>query len=146
MIIDKIENAKLYYPLHPKFKEAFEALKNDSFSLGKNVIDEDLYVNYEEYKTYSITERRFEAHKKYIDIQFVLEGREKMGVSDISETSVLEEYDENRDVMFLSASEPNFINVKKGFFIIFYPNDAHMPCLMVEKAEYVKKLVSKIKI
>lgn len=146
MIIDKIENAKLYYPLHPKFKSAFEVLIKGEFALGKNIIDNDLYVNYEEYATYPINERRFEAHKNYIDIQFVVEGQEKMGVCDISETEILENYDKERDVMFLSAKNPNFINVKKGYFIIFYPNDAHMPCLLINEAQKVKKFVGKVKI
>ena len=146
MITDKIENAKLYYSLHPKFKEAFEALIKGDFVLGKNEIDKDLYVNYEEYKTYPIEERRFEAHKKYIDVQFVIKGEEKMGVCDVSETNVLEEYDGDRDVMFLSAKSPDFIIVKEGCFVIFYPDDAHMPCLLIDKSNDVKKFVAKVKI
>ena len=146
MITDKIKNAKLYYSLHPKFEKAFKALAKGDFNLGRNEIDEDLYVNYEEYETYPKEIRRFEAHKSYIDIQFVVDGQEKMGFCDVSEAEILEAYDDKKDVMFLSAKDPDFIKVKNGYFVIFYPNDAHMPCLLVDKAQKVKKFVAKVKI
>ncbi len=145
MIIDNINELAKYEHLNPDFKFVANYLQNNnllemkcgSYELkGKN-----LFFNLQEYETKPI--QKLEAHKKYIDIQVVVSGEEYMGYTNIQNTSVSEEYNEEKDVMFLSGTVDK-LKATVGNFLIFYPNDAHMPALSVTKPEKVKKAIFKI--
>ena len=66
-----------------------------------------------------------------------------MGYTNISETTISEEYNEEKDVMFLNGKVDKLLANNKTF-LIFYPQDAHMPALSVEQPQYVKKAIFKI--
>ena len=155
MILDNIKNAKNYYCLNNGFKKAFEFLVNNdlkNFEDGKYEIDSDnIFLNVQTLTLKPKEELKWEAHKKYIDIQFIIKNREMMGVYDKSEFDKIEkEYDENKDVIFYQNENKNynFVNLKENDFIIFYPQDVHAPMLRVknDKEEKVKKVIVKIKI
>ena len=155
MILDNIKNAKNYYCLNNGFKKAFEFLVNNdlkNFEDGKYEIDSDnIFLNVQTLTLKPKEELKWEAHKKYIDIQFIIKNRERMGVYDKSEFDKIEkEYDENKDVIFYQNENKNynFVNLKENDFIIFYPQDVHAPMLRVknDKEEKVKKVIVKIKI
>lgn len=149
MIVDDIKNSDFYLGLNEKFSKAFDFIKNSdllSMECGKYEIDGDnIYANLQEYDTKPVDEGKWEAHKKYIDIQYVIKGQEEMGYANISEMKPICEYDESKDIVFLKGSGDFFV-VKEGFFTIFTPNDAHMPSLAVVEEEYTKKVIVKIKI
>lgn len=151
MIVDKIENAQFYYGLGERYKKAFEYLKNtDMASLenGKYEIEgDDIYVSVQDYNTKSETEGKFEAHKIYADIQFLIKGEEKLGWGNIENFKANTFYDEKNDIVFLdSLNDKNcFVHAQENYFIIFTPDDAHMPCIAEDKPAYVKKAVVKIK-
>lgn len=152
MIIDKLENAQKYYVLGESFKKAFEFLKNTNIvelENGKHELDgENLFVSVQDYMTKALDDCRFEAHKKYIDIQYIAKGFEKLGYANIDECTPTTTYDENADITFLDCQNDkhSFVNADEGYFVIFMPQDAHMPCVSVDGATFVKKAVVKIKI
>lgn len=145
MIFDNIKNAETYFNLDEKIKKGLEFILNNdltTFENGKYEIDGDkVTANIQEYDTKS--EGLFEAHKKYIDIQYVISGFEKMGIHDVSKLDKNTEYDEEKDLQFFNG-EGSYVSVPQGYFTIFYPQDAHMPCITDKTHSHNKKVVIKI--
>ena len=89
----------------------------------------------------------FESHRKNIDVQFILEGEEIIEVDNIKNLNVNFEYDENMDL--IKYDESNFsssIKLQKGDMAIFFPDDAHMPCVKINESTKVIKTVVKVAI
>ena len=151
MIIDKLENAEFYYGLGEKYKKAFEFLKitdMKNIENGKYEIEgNDIFVSVQDYQTKSENESDFEAHKKYTDIQFIITGEEKLGYGNIKNFSPITQFNEEKDIVFLRNNETKneFVIAKENYFLIFAPQDAHMPCISIDESTYVKKAVVKIK-
>lgn len=147
MIIDLIKNCEKYYSIHPRFKEVFEFILKTDFSkidCGRYEIEGDnIYVNIEEYKTKDVSKPEY--HKKYIDIQLVASGKEMVGYLPKSDLIIDDGYDEKKDLGF-GQGVPDFINIKPGLFLIFFPDDVHQPCMMVGESKKVKKVVVKVKV
>lgn len=144
MIIDKLENMGRYEVLHPLFAKAFEFLKDAGTKpLGKYEIDGDsLYVNISENDLRSGGD--MEAHRKYVDIQLVLEGTEKFKCAPLSQCrSVSKEYDENSDIMFFSDSPVVEYSAQKGTVSVFFPEDAHAPLIGEGR---VRKAIAKVRL
>ncbi|OFX89525.1 MAG: hypothetical protein A2W99_14455 [Bacteroidetes bacterium GWF2_33_16] len=146
MIYDHILNAEKYYNLHPLFEKAFQYLtKNDfsTFKPGKYQIEQDsLFALVNNYFSKDIDESFAESHRKYIDIQFVISGKERMGFGLIDDFSH-ETYDSEKDLQ-KHTGKLNFVDVEKNRFIIFFPNDIHMPGLQIEEPEEIVKVVVKV--
>lgn len=149
MIVDNIKNAELYENIHPKLKKAFEFLKNtDLGSLveGKYMIEEpDVFALVQFYTTKEMGTAKLEAHEVYTDLQYVVEGCEKMGYTELSNTNPATEYDADRDIVFLNG-EAEFLTTPAGTFVVFAPTDAHMPSMACNGPSPVKKIVIKIKL
>ena len=145
MIIDSLQNCDKYADLHKDFKAVFDLLKTHNLSkieCGRYELrGTELFFNLQEYETKPV--QKLEAHKKYIDIQVVVSGEEYMGYTNIEKTKIIEEYDEEKDVMFLEGSVDK-LKADNKTFLIFYPEDAHMPALSVDENKHVKKAIFKI--
>lgn len=151
MIYDRLNNAKQYYSLGEKMKIAFEFLKNtDLINLkdGKYEIQNDeIYANVQSLTTKNKEDKKWEVHKDYIDIQYVIKGKECMGYGILEDfRQVVVPYSKEKDVEFLNGEKFNFINVEQGDFVVFYPNDVHAPMLAVDSNIEIKKVIVKIKI
>ena len=98
------------------------------------------------YYTKPRTEGFFESHKKYIDLQLVVEGVEGMEVSDISHLTVNEPYMAERDLIkYAHTTATSVIRVGPGAVAIFFPTDGHMPTLQLEDGpQLVRKTVVKV--
>jgi len=146
MIYDQISNAEKYFCLHPQFKKAFDYLTKNDFSkipAGKYQIEQDsLFALVNSYFSKSIDESFSESHKKYIDIQLVISGTERMGFGLFDDFSH-EQYDSEKDLQ-KHQGKLNFIDVEKNRFVLFFPNDIHMPGLMIDKPEEIVKVVVKV--
>ena len=147
MIKDTLNNAKYYYCLSKNLKKGFEWLNNNNLSeikCDKYLIDaENIYANVQEYDTKE--DANFEAHKQYIDIQCVIKGTEQVVVCDRNACSVVEEYNQEKDIEFLTCDSTNdTIVLNQGDFLILYPQDAHKPSITYKKKEKVKKIVVKV--
>ena len=148
MIVDKIENANLYKNLDERIEKSFDYIKQTdlkNLQAGRYDIDgNNIFALISEYKTKTENEGKLEAHKKYIGVQYVIEGEELMGYAPLSDQSILEPYKEENDIIFYKG-EKVFIKVAEGMFAIFFPEDVHMPGIQIEKKSPVKKLVIKVK-
>jgi YhcH/YjgK/YiaL family protein len=149
MIADSIQNSPLY-PLGPAWDAAFEFLKTltpDS-ATGKQVLDGDRqFAGIDVYNTKARTDAKLETHRKYVDIQVLLSGTEVIEIFPKHSLSVSEPYNAERDVEFYKKPEESHATVllKPGQFLVFFPDDAHMPCLRAgPAAEPVKKVVIKV--
>ncbi len=146
MIIDVIENANLYIQINDRFKKAFDFLRNTDFleiSTGKHELEgNEIYAIVDSY--YTCLEKKFwEAHRRYIDIQFVVNNCEQMGYAYLKQMKQITEYDQDKDLIFYEGSG-SFFTVTPDTFVIFFPHDVHMPGIAVEKPEIIKKIVIKI--
>ncbi len=146
MIIDRINKASLYYSIHPKFKQAFEYIQQidaDSIPAGRYEIDgESLYALIQEYNTKLKEQGVWEAHRRYIDLQYVVQGAEGIGYANIYHLQQ-DEYQASKDFLPLHG-EGNLVTVRSGSFVLLFPEDAHMPGMAVGASAPVKKVVLKI--
>lgn len=149
MIIDKIENAHLVKNIGDRIKKSFDyIMQTDLKNLqpGKHEIDgENIFALISKYETKLESEGKLEAHRKYIDVQYVIEGEELVGYTPLGGQKVIEPYKEENDIEFLTGDK-SFIKVSEGMFAIFFPEDVHMPGICVENKSAVKKLVIKVKV
>ncbi|HRR33493.1 MAG TPA: YhcH/YjgK/YiaL family protein [Kiritimatiellia bacterium] len=147
MVVDTLENCSRYENLHPRFKAAFDFLRNPTvhtLTAGRTDIEGDaLFAIVQDYETKPVSEGKLEAHRKYIDIQFVADGEELMGYAPLGRPKVVAAYDADKDVAFYEG-ESWFTLVRKGMFAIFFPLDAHLPSRHTGTPSRVKKVVLKI--
>lgn len=149
MIVDKIENVKLYYPVLEGLKEAGEFVsefyKNPS-EAGKYEIDgERIFANVQSYMTKSREGAQFESHRKYVDLQAVIKGREIISWAPVDGlTTESESFSKGGDIAFYSGDTVMDAVLPEGYFALLFPDDAHMPCLSAPDSEEVTKIVVKI--
>ena len=147
MVIDTLDNAARYEGLHPRFKAAFDFLRNPDIAAakaGRTELDGSALVALvQEYETKPIQAGKLEAHKKYIDIQFVLQGEEFLGYAPLGGQPVATAFDAEKDIGFYDG-EAWFTLLRKGMFAILFPQDAHLPGRYTDKPKSVKKIVLKI--
>lgn len=145
MIIDSLKQADKYINLHKDFKLVFDYLKENDIAQMPcgtyKLRGDEVFFNLQEYETKPI--QKLEAHRKYIDIQVMAVGEEYMGYTNLDKTTVSEEYDEARDVLFLNGVVDK-LKADCKTFLIFYPEDAHMPALAINEQKTVKKAIFKI--
>ena len=145
MIIDKLENISKYKPIISD--KVIEFLKNISSGTpaGHYEIENGVYANIDEYSPKQFENCKFEAHKKYIDIQMVLSGEENLEYTNSDGLEVAEEYDENKDVMFFknTKNDTDIVNLTPYKFAFIYPHEAHKPQIKTA-SDCVKKVVIKI--
>jgi len=152
MIFDKLTNLKNYSALIPYSDVLLKFLNENDLnflSLAKHQILEDkIFVIIQEYDTQLATAKLWETHKKYIDIQIVLENSEYIGFADVDNLIVEKEYDIDNDITFYKnkVNTENFILAPKNFFVAFFTNEAHKPGahLIDTDRQKVKKAVFKI--
>jgi YhcH/YjgK/YiaL family protein len=149
MIFDQLKHAQIYFHLGARVQKALEYLLNTDFKTiepGKYEIDGDeIYAVISQYDTKPASSGRWEAHKRYLDIQYVVEGKEKIGYSFSNKMIVTQNYDEHKDIMFLKG-EGQFLTVDAGYLAILFPSDIHMPGIAINISSPVKKVVVKVKV
>jgi len=148
MIFDRIENITKYNEIDSKIAEFISNLSNNT-PTGKIFLSDDklTFANIDEYTTKKHENCKLEAHKKYIDIQLLLDGVEELYYIDVQGLEISEKYDENRDVMFFAPPDKilNKVILTQGNFILLYPHEAHQPQMAYKnEPTKVKKVVVKI--
>lgn len=147
MIIDHISNRANYYCLGNDFKIALDyfAMMMDKKLTTEDIKIEnsDVVVKIRPMTTKEIDKCSFEAHKDYADIHFVTYGTEKIGYSNVDELKTVNYSKENDFIELLG--EGDVVTLRKGYFMIVLPQDAHMPCICADKPENIGKLIAKIK-
>lgn len=132
--------------LNKRVVEGLEFLAKTDFSKledGRHVINDYMYVNVETYQTKE--DALFEAHRDYIDIQYIISGEEKIGVARYSDCTENIPYDKERDIEFLNG-EGEFYPMRTGDYMILYPTDAHKPSISLNEKATVRKAVVKVRV
>lgn len=142
--------AKHYQKYPERWEQAFNFLAHtnlDSLPLGRIDLSDDIYITISEYRTKEPEDAFYEAHKKYIDVQYLISGSEYIGI--LRDTVLLKEmqpYDEEKDIAFYASDGGTLRKATPGNFFIFFPQDVHRPCVKDMEQAMVKKLVVKIKV
>jgi YhcH/YjgK/YiaL family protein len=161
MILDNIEHWKLYAGLGEGIARGLELLAKgelDALPEGKHELDgKNLYASVQAYHPKAPLEGRWEAHRQYIDIQYLVTGCEAMGYCPSETLQAVEAYDARKDVRFFGRGPEagTVLKVETKMFAVFFPQDAHMPMLSLEAffqaapggprlSEDVKKIVLKV--
>lgn len=146
MIKDKLSNANRYYNLSAGIREGLEYLKNNDITNledGKYEINSDkLFINVNSYT--SKDDADWESHTKYIDIQYIKIGKEKIGICDRNDCITKISYNEEKDIEFLSGEKGEFNTMEPEDFMIIFPNELHKPGIKVNENTYVKKAIIKV--
>ena len=150
MIYDTFEKIDLYYdnanPLHMvlSYAAAFDKSKAD----GRYEIDSDnIYAIVMTYGTKDPDELKFESHKKYIDVQLMLEGQEFLDVALDENLDFHTSYSEQDDAaLFRSPQHYTSVLLRPGNFTVLYPHDIHRPSRKIEKENQVRKMVIKVRV
>lgn len=149
MIYDKIDHIETYKGLSEDLYLGLEFLKNATPDLenGVHELNPRVKAIVSEYETKEVNENGFEAHKKFIDIQYVLQGAEKVCCLPLDQLQERIPYKEENDAAFYTSNgKPIEMVIGDGSFAVFFPQDGHMPCLCMEEPTIVKKVVIKVKI
>ena len=150
MIIDTLDNSARYDCVHPLFVKAFEYINSLDLSTiaeGKYEIQGDnlrAIVSNKKGMTASESAAKFECHDKHIDIQFCINGVEKIGWKPRGACSSQRgEYNPEKDVLFYNDTPEMYFELRDGQFAIFYPEDVHAPMI---GDGMIKKVVIKVKL
>lgn len=147
MIVDTLENAGRYECLQARFKAAFDFLNHADLSVlpdGRLEIDGDqLFALTQTYQTKPLEGGKLEAHRKYIDIQFIVSGEEYIGYAPLANQEPVEPFQAEKDIGFYQG-EGCLTKLTAGMFAIFFPNDAHLPSRYLHAPMAVKKIVIKV--
>lgn len=152
MIFDKMENISDYFdelPILKKVEDFVADFNNKKLADGTYEIDgKRVFAMVQSYRTKQQTqEMMFEAHKKYIDLQYVVNGIEKIRWARLDSVDLVEEkYSTGSDIAFYEGDAMFDFTLTKGAFLLLYPQDAHLPGLSAQKDVNVRKIVFKIQI
>ncbi len=146
---NELEFAKQYQANKAVWDKAFTFLREqdlEKLAPGKYPIDGDnAYASITEAPSKEFEQSGWESHKNYIDLQYVIRGEEKIGVTPIENATVTSPYDAAKDGAKYSGDGKYYIATPKEFFL-FFPTDVHRPNIKVDGYDVVKKLVIKIRV
>ena len=144
MYIDKLENLGNYIK-DQALKDAIENfLKNAAtVEAGKHPILDGTFANVLEYTTKPFEAVKMEAHRKYLDLQYIVSGEETVLKQDLDDNEPINEYNEVKDVVHYSPKTYDRALLLEGTFGIMFPEDLHQ-CIAVTSPAPLKKVVVKI--
>ena len=131
--------------VHPLFAHVEAALASGrltALAVGEHDLGHGVRVGVSEYFTKESRDGGLECHRRFIDIQIVVTGRERIGVRHREGCSA-SDYDEARDFQAL-AGDSDLLTLEPGSFMVFLPDDAHMPQLADGEPALVRKIVVKV--
>lgn len=150
MIAGTIQHAEEQVKMTPNLGKAFAFLKStDLGSLVDGRIEVDganVYVLVQSYQTLPPEAAKFEAHRKYLDIQVIVAGEEIIGWASLQRMEDCTPYNEAKDVFNgkVPASAMSRVQLSAGELAIVYPSDAHAPKIASGQPGQVKKIVVKV--
>jgi len=147
MILDKIENIQFYNGIGVRLKQAFEYITATDFSdmtPGKHIINDVMFVLVNDYLTKTDTAEILEAHKKYIDVQYLLKGKELIEYESYDNHLISQAYDEVNDYLLYKPNDTSKLKFTEGMVAVFFPDDLHMPGIIDRTPSNIKKIVVKV--
>lgn len=152
MIVTDLVHIERQVLLTPKLVKAIEFLRRPDLATltGDRVeIDGDrVFALPQRCETIPADSPRFEYHRKYIDLQFVVEGEETIGWAPASQMKITEAYDREKDITFgtVPPGEATLVRLRPGRLAVFYPEDAHAPRLASGAPSKIFKIVVKVEV
>ncbi len=147
MIYDHLSRSALYHPLSPRLAKAFAVLQDGKLNeaaLGRHDIEgNDVFALVQTYEPKPREKGLWEAHRNYIDLQYVIAGSELMGHSRWENATSTQPYNTEKDYE-LFAADGAFLRFDPGMFAVFFPHDVHMPAINIGPAVTVRKIVIKV--
>ncbi len=146
MIFSSLAQSSRYTALHPLFQRAFDTMRETdffAFAPGRYpIMGEDMFFIVEHAQGKPQTDAWLEAHRRYIDIQLVLEGDEVMGWKPLADChNPMSEHSRERDIRFFRDAPASWLAVPPDHFCIFFPDDAHAPLV---GSGAIRKVIFKI--
>ena len=131
MILDTLSRCEASGLFAQRLLEGIGFLKNTDFSRladGRHEVNDWMYFLIQRYETKNRIDAKFEAHRKYADIQYIRSGHELMGCCDLADTSELAPFSEEKDCGKYAANGVyEEFAVGPGQFAVFLPHDCHKP-------------------
>ena len=150
MIYDKINNIETYAAISEDIRVGLEYLREVrmDIAVGTYQVSPRVKAIVTEYETKILNEFGYEAHRDYIDIQYLIRGEEVINSLPLEYLKEIKQYNKEIDAAFYEEVEvkPQELLLGNGYFAILFPQDGHMPQLCVNNPEKVKKVVMKIQI
>lgn len=147
MICDTLHNASHYFVLSRRIEAALKFLMQpgiERFGIGRHEIEPgNVFALIQEYSTKPREQCFWEAHRRYIDVQFIASGTEAIAWAPIETMRVSKPYDSEKDLAVFEG-DGQVVNLSAGSFAIFMPHDVHMPCLSIAQPQPVRKIVVKV--
>lgn len=142
MIKDQISNITRY-----KISKDFDKLITwVKAGMDQKHVPETIKAIHLEYETKQFDLSKFENHQKYIDLHYILEGEEYIGIQENDKLKSVTEYMENDDYQLFEGEVEQELFLRKGNFIVLFTNEAHVTGGVVKQPQRVKKIVFKIPI
>lgn len=144
MILDRLNNHSLYDAVHRLFPAAFHFIEtcDPAPEPGRYELSDGMYAMVQAYQTRPVEDALYEAHRNFIDIQYIVEGSEQIYYAQVSDLQA-EEFQPEKDYLPLKGSGQPLL-IQSGEFAVFFPQDAHLPSRMIDKPAPVKKIVVKV--
>jgi len=148
MILDHISNASNYAFPNALLQKGLDFLRSSEaafMQVGRiDLAGDQLFAMMQEYPTRPEKDCFWEAHRKFIDIQYICVGAEDIGYAPLASLKVIEPYDSAKDFVKL-AGDGSILRIPAGMFAVFFPDDGHKPCMAPNGVVApVRKIVVKV--
>ena len=151
MIASTLQHTAMIEAAHPLFAKAFAFLRTHDFAAMEpgriDIEGSDLYALVQRYETVDASQKKWESHERYIDIQYVAAGTEICGWAPAGTLKPAGEYDPVKDIRFYGeggATTPVWLSA--GQFVVLMPEDLHRPGCMAQTPSPVIKVVLKVRV
>ena len=150
MIVDRVERWEQYAGISPGLTSGLRYLAElDTTGFVEKTVEiegQDVYAMFQMYETAGEQDRFYEAHREYIDIQYVATGNECFRVTDVVGLRVSSPYTGDGDYELYDLTPGIDLHIGPGQFVIFFPHDAHVPKLQSGEPALIHKVVVKVKV
>lgn len=150
MIVTDLKHIDQQVELPIELMKAVEFLRlRDIRNLPDGAVQIDgqrVYAIVQRYETIETRDPKFECHRKYVDVQYIVSGEEIIGWAPIAQMTVTEAYDEGKDICFgaMAAGKWTPVFLQAGQLAVLYPEDGHAPRLAAGTSSFVMKIVVKV--
>lgn len=146
MIVCQFSDLSRYAAIIPGLQEAVEAVNAmTQWKVGTIPLSGGNRILVQEGQTRPAQGGRCEAHRKYLDVQYIVEGEETMGWAPLGALTPAEEFNEEKDCGFYTGPV-EFVRIPAGKCYVVFPEDAHMPGVSLDQPHSYRKLVMKLKL
>jgi uncharacterized protein, YhcH/YjgK/YiaL family len=152
VILDQLSHASRYHTLGPRFAAGLRWLAtfDPATADGRYDIDaDDVYALVQSYSTVASAEKKYESHRAYADIQFIVSGEESIHYAPTETLTAVTDYDATKDFTLYRDPAPTNatpLALNPNSFAIFLPHDGHKPGCIASAPSPIKKVVIKVRL